>query len=322
MSVPTFLERSSVSATSRRRYQLEYEQFLRWAQAHRRPTTTAQQLDVSLTAYMNELYFQGGIGSEATKLIAAVTFMRQDLRRGSQQLPRSIQAARGWVRLSPSHSRLPTPWPLLCLILRQLALQHRVHEAFASLLQFALYLRPSETLRILARNVVRPTGRRARCQDPAQWALVLHPREDLQPSKVGAYDESMTLDSPLLRPAVPFLQKRLRDQPDGRLFDLEYGPWAATFKAAALEAGIPAPLVPTLYQSRHGGATYEAYHQVRSWEAIQARGRWADQKGMRRYCKPGRLEHQLQRLPPWVRAAAEDAAESAGSFLLALSRSG
>ena len=121
---------------------------------------------------------------------------------------------------------------------------------------------------------------------------------------------------------MPFLQRRKREAPDGFLFELEYGAWARVFKEAAVEAGIPMEQVPTLYQSRHGGATYEAFHHVRSWEAIQARGRWADQQGMRRYCKPGRLEHQLQRLPPDVREAADGAAETAGVFLLALSRAG
>ena len=39
---------------------------------------------------------------------------------------------------------------------------------------------------------------------------------------------------------------------------------------------------------------------------------------MRRYCKPGRLEHQLQRLPLGLRAAADDAAENVGGFVRAL----
>ena len=39
-----------------------------------------------------------------------------------------------------------------------------LHAAFASLLQFALFLRPSEVLRIRVRNVVRPHGRGRRQQ--------------------------------------------------------------------------------------------------------------------------------------------------------------
>ena len=195
-----------------------------------------------------------------------------------------------------------------------------LHGNFASLLQFALFLRPSETLRIRVRNVVRPHGRGRQQLDPAQWSIVLHPREDREASKVGAYDEALLLDSPLLAPMVPFLQRRILEDPDGPLFLLTYRQWAAAFRAAGEAAGIPAAVLPTLYQSRHGGATHEAFHHVRSWEAIQARGRWADHKGMRRYCKPGRLEHQLQRLPAGVRAAADDAAERVGDFLQALLR--
>ena len=81
------------------------------------PATAVGQLDTALTAYLNELYFRGYIGSDATKLVVAVAFMRPDLRKGSQLLPRATQAARGFVRLSPAHSRLPTPWALLCLVL-------------------------------------------------------------------------------------------------------------------------------------------------------------------------------------------------------------
>ena len=100
--------------------------------------------------------------------------------------------------------------------------------------------------------------------EPARCAGVLRPRKDQEASKVGAYDESMILDSPLLGPLVPYLQRRLREAPNGALFDLEYGPWAAAFKNAAIEAGIPAALIPTLYQSRHGGATHEAFHHATS----------------------------------------------------------
>ena len=318
MSGPTFLELHSVSAPSRRRYQLEFVQFLRWSSLHGHRTTTVGQLDVALTAYLNELYFRGYIGSDATKLIAAVAFMRPDLQRGSHQLPRASQAARGFVRLSPAHSRLPTPWALICLVMEQLARSRQLHEAFACLLQFALFLRPSEVLGIRVRNAIQPQGRGRRQMGPAQWSIVLHPREDQKASKVGAYDESMLLDSPLLAPLVPFLQRRILEDPDGPLFRLTYRQWSAAFRSAGAAAGLPNAVVPTLYQSRHGGASHEALHHVRSWEAIQVRGRWADQKGMHRYCKPGRLEHQLQRLPPGLRIAADDAVESIGGSLRAL----
>ena len=82
MTAPTFLERSSVAAPSRRKYRKEYDQFTAWAREHRHATTSIAQLDAALTAYMHERYFQGDIGSEASKMIAAVAFIRPDLRRG------------------------------------------------------------------------------------------------------------------------------------------------------------------------------------------------------------------------------------------------
>ena len=62
--------------------------------------------------------------------------------------------------------------------------------AFASLLAFALSLRPSELLAVLARHVVRPSHR------SGAWTLILHPRELLVPSKTGVYDETVMLDNP------------------------------------------------------------------------------------------------------------------------------
>ena len=67
--------------------------------------------------------------------------------------------------------------------------------ALRLLLTFALYLRPSEADSILVKNLVRPVGsKRFKFKS---FAIVLHPFERGEPSKVKSYDDTLLLDGHL-----------------------------------------------------------------------------------------------------------------------------
>lgn len=48
---------------------------------------------------------------------------------------------------------------------------------------------------------------------------------------------------------------------------------------------------------RHSGPSFDVLHGHRSFEAVQARGRWAAQQSVARYRKPGRMLMFAGRLP-------------------------
>jgi integrase len=290
----SFLEKKWVQAATLMDYVDRVARFLLWASSLGLQVATIQLLDETAALYMNEEFFEGAPGTDASKLLAALGHQRQDLSRGATQLVRAHQAARGWRKLSPAKSRLPLPKLVLVLILNSMIRLGYVVAAHTTMLTFALYLRPSETLRILVRHLVAPvrTGR----QKSKFWSIVLHPQERGCPSKTGAYDETIVLDNE----EYPYLDRLLKKasvrHADSPLFDMTYCQWVREFSEAAQAAQLPFADDPVLYQLRHGGATHEAYRKTRELSAIQARGRWASLSGPRRYVKPGRVDQMLQLL--------------------------
>ena len=108
-------------------------------------------------------------------------------------LPKVKQSLAGWAKLCPPRSRLPIPYPVVALLAMH-ALSLGLQEvALYLLLTFALYMRPSEGLRLRKMDFVRPSSKQAGFQ---YWSVVLHPWEVGLSSKTQEFDECLQLDLP------------------------------------------------------------------------------------------------------------------------------
>ena len=179
----------------------------------------------------------------------------------------------GWTRLDPGFTRPPFPWMVAALICQSLLDVNGVAHALCVMLMFFCYLRPSEALRLCAADLIAPAS------PGAPYALLIHPIEEGEVSKVGATDESMLLDSP----DVPWLGECLwsataaaRKRGEA-LFPFNYAELTNMFQQAVSREGLQS-VNPLLYQMRHGGPSHDRFFKRRSLPEVNARGRWASAK--------------------------------------------
>ena len=153
------------------------------------PITTVADIDEALTLLMNESFFEERPGTDGKKMLAALGYCIPLLTRGSPELVRAREAAVGWKKLSPAHSRLPTPWPIVCLLIARLVMMQCFEAAQAVALTFVLYLRPSETLGLTATCLAPPSPLGGLATD--KWCVTLPPAETGVASKTGEFDRSL-----------------------------------------------------------------------------------------------------------------------------------
>jgi len=72
----------------------------------------------------------------------------------------------------------------------------------------------------------------------------------------------------------------------------------------SLRLGLDQGNLPTPYQLRHAGASWEFAAGVRTLAETQRRGRWRAAASVRRYVKGGSVTEQLNRLSPRLRSHA------------------
>ena len=202
-----FLERRSVQVPVERDYRNRYLQFTTWSARASMPTSTVADIDEALTLLMNESFFEGRPGTDGKKMLAALGYC-VPLTRGSPELVRAREAAIGWKKLSPAFARLPTPWPVVCMLIHQLIKMQCEAAAQAVPLTFVLYLRPSETLGLTAACLAPPARLGRTTTD--KWCITLHPSEAAVASKTGEFDCSLMVDNPDFQfmPALLDMRKR------------------------------------------------------------------------------------------------------------------
>jgi len=268
------------------------------------PAATEAVMDAVLVGLFDVRYLEGENPNIGRKGLASVCYFRPHFGRGSVcRLAACRQALRGWRRLDPPLSRLPLPWPVVAMIANMLMVMGCYECALICLLCFFTYFRPSEPFKLMSEHVVPPILLAGAGHQ--HWALTLHPYELHRPSKTQEYDESILLDradSAFLGPLLFRLaQARGRGLP---LFVVTQKQFGASFREACLRLGLDQGNLPTPYQLRHAGASWEFAAGVRTLAEIQRRGRWRASASVRRYEKGGRVTEQLNRLSPRLRSHA------------------
>ncbi len=287
-----FLEARAVRPATKK----YYSSILRDFQAHAAPLgsmNTDDELDAHLTEYCDYLFFEGYPGSMGTKLWAAVMDeMPRFSRFGSDRLPRFGRTLQAWGRLAPGQTRDPLPRLHMLAVVFTLVRWRLPHMALWVLLTFVGYFRPSETMLIRVKDIIAPTI------SVSHYSVQLHSLEAGRPSKVGVFNDGVSLDAP----APVWLGRTLQGLglhllPHDRLFQFEYSELKSKFEEACLRIGIQDPC---MYRLRHGGASHDRATNSRTLDAIKKRGRWACDASLRRYEKAVRLQEVEAQVPPVI----------------------
>ena len=149
------LEEASVSKACLARYAVHWEVVRPLVLNCKGCLKSAAVVDQLMAGHLVDMYKDGEDLSTARYRVAAFIFHNPVLKSPSMtKLPRVKQSLKGWGNLAPSRSRMPVPWEVACLIARQAFLEGSFHLGLHVLMMFALYLRPTEALRLRCCDVV------------------------------------------------------------------------------------------------------------------------------------------------------------------------
>ena len=295
-------------------YHKHIRAFEAWAAPTRRRITKAN-LDQMVTRYLTHLALEEeALPSVGSYLIYGLQLLRSTVPR-QQFLPNAKEALAGWKKLAPGGMRLPAPEEFVFDFATLALEQNHVDIAFAIVLQYDTYIRPSECLGLSCRNVGYPAGGRYDA-----WSLVLAPFELGASTKTGSYDDSVLIadrpDRKWLKEAMKFYMKLV----DRNLFEhLSLERYEQWFKAAARTLHYKTQCVMP-HILRHSGASNDAFHKRRTLLEIQKRGRWQAKKSVARYEKHALLLKRWEQAPRDRHAAIRRRSQTLPAKLLAALR--
>ena len=296
----SFLERNTVDKKARARYDPSLESFLAFTTAERLPLETSKDWDSALVLFMNRRFFEGHQAYVGEVVICAVMDRLPEFSRGgSKSLPRAWKCVKGWRRLTPGRSRRAWPWAFWFGMAAMMVRQEELMAAVLLLVAVSTYARPSELFALRRADLHPPSAGISK-----HWSVRLRAEELLQPTKVGAFDDSVSLDSPELTWLGPVLLELKKGDEDELLFEMNYPQYVKKFRRAVAALGAPSDKVLP-YCSRHSGASIDRARKTRTQEEVARRGRWASLKSTQRYEKAASLTASWSLLTPALRTWCE-----------------
>jgi len=280
---PTFLERKSVTESREVSYRSAWQTFVASYPKRKVKVMSLKCLDECATMHVNQMFWEGHNIADVHTFMAAVKFMRSDVRKLSD-LPRSMKAARGFAKLAPVQGRAPLPFPCLAKIAEFLVMQGQPMIALWLMLTWAVCSHPGECLKLIWKNLIAPS--------PLQkhWVVILSSNTaegKPQPSKVGEMDEATLIDQPYMAWLGPVLAKcRKKKKVHEPVFEFTMDKGAAWFKRAVVALNYQQSIP---YQIRHGSASSDQMLGFRTLPDTMKRGRWKSLNSVRRYMNGGRL---------------------------------
>eukprot|EP00913_Durusdinium_trenchii_P019682 g18503.t1 len=149
----TLLEYASIKEPARKDYCRKLEGFYAFVVKYEMDIRNENLLDAALCEYAEHLYLDGEDSHYGQKLRAALEFDRPEFsREGGLALPRFKRALKGWRRLAPTQTRLPTPEMLKACVSGIFLHKGWKEEALFNEVTFSTYARPGETLRVMAED--------------------------------------------------------------------------------------------------------------------------------------------------------------------------
>ena len=309
----SLLEQKAIGERAGKYYMQEYQSLIKFANSLRLSLKTPTELDSCLNRYFNHLFLQGQPAHRGDKILATVMHhLPQYGRQGTQKLPHSWRALKGWRRLAPGSSRKAYPLSVWAAISCEMQRRGYLQMALFTMMALSAYCRPGELLRCRVYSLVRPSP-----MITEFWTLLLNPEERPERSKVGEYDDSVALDSPYLKSWGPILMRQLTDRdPELPLWNFDYSHYSKVFSLTVDCLGIDM----TPCQLRHSGPSIDRSRNLRSLEEVQKRGRWKSHKSVARYEKSARLAANFQALLPSLQHHCLIAEQQLGAVMLGRAR--
>ena len=161
---------------------------------------------------------------------------------------------------------------------------------------FVAYLRPASIHLVRNCDILEPSP------SAVHYGLRLHPEEVGVPSKTYTFDDGVPLDAPYAIWLGPLLHELAsRGAPNAPLFNTDGPTLKLEFARICEKLGIKDPCT---YRLRHGGASHDHAAGLRKMLEIKLRGGWANDRSLKRYEKPIRLQHVETSLPQeWLQLA-------------------
>ena len=291
----SLLEREAVAPPSQKDYARRVAQLRTWMLKSGGRLVAEDSVIPWILEYMDHIFFEGETVEEGRKLVAALRHVFPGFagRGGTVSMHRVERALKGWGRHSFHVARPPLPWIAATAIIGH-CIHHGHHNtAMAFMVMFLCYLRPGELASLRGKNLVPPVPH---CGLP-HWCLVLRLAEDLVPTKIGSFDDSVALNLMSHRWFLPVL-RRLKDskRDDEELWDMDQSQMNDVLHEATLALGMQHMGV-ALYSFRHGGASKDIITGERDLFTVKKILRHITDLTVRRYEKAGRLAIEVQRMP-------------------------
>ena len=321
---PGFLRRARLrKSTTRRTYAESWKAFLEFCLSHNllasitSPFVTMMQLDCALERFAENLFLEGSSKYVFTCALQNCNIEYPHWPTASRlNYPLTKAAKKGWANMEPGSSRDPCPIEVAAWIAYDMSLRGLVYHAAAVMLSFDTYIRPGKMCELKHSNIIAPSkGMHKRYH---HWTLLLHPQEAGQPSKAGAFNDSLIVglhDRKWVGTLLGKLFSKHAGQTDGALFPFSLRDFELEFSKSVTALKL-SKLQLTPHCLRHGGASHDYLANSFSLADIQQRGCWKTIESVRRYSKHGRLSKQLSLLTPAQQRHAKQALHELPDFLL------
>ncbi|CAK0892102.1 unnamed protein product, partial [Prorocentrum cordatum] len=279
------LESEVVQPKTREYYHLLVSRFVYWAKQKRLNLRPPNQLDGALYILKAELFLSGQEASVGERLLAGVLrALLESGKVGQLSLPCAWGGMRGWRRLCPGRSRHPPPLCVWGAVCHWPSERGKRRCAAAILWGLLCYLRPSELPGVKGGHFVPPVGGVSR-----HWSRLLAPEELGIPTKVGALNDGLQLDT--RGPKWPcVVWRELSATPaTKRACPFSYQDLLADVQTVSATRGWR--LVP--YQHRHDKASHDRLRQLRGLPEVMMRGQGRKFKSVARCEKHARVRPEF-----------------------------
>ena len=270
------------------------------------------ELGKLVVEYFEFLFLDGAAAGEAEKVLSAIELLMPNARRGEENEPAGARLAlRGFRRLSPTATRAPLPYVALCCMIGTALHLGHVEFAIAILTGFTAYLRPGELLSLTGAQLVEPL----KGSGVKWWSLLLAPEEKGVPSKIGVFDETALLDTEVMLRIAPQLRRLKKKAGEQRLWSFSGQEFNDLFRTISEAASVQV-LKAHPYALRHGGASHDSLHRLRTPEQIKKQGRWKSDSSVARYNKHARVVTEANKLSGAAQSYGEQVRKKLVEFIL------
>lgn len=311
-SATSALIMASYSIKTQRKYRAAVLSFFRWWHSHYIfDPPTWSNVDSYLADYMGYLHFNGYGKAEASCCLSGLDMFFPGI---TSCLHSSKRALKGYMRLIPSVSKPPLPWPVCAVIAAWLAFNDQYSMGLAVLISFDGYLRKEEVLQLRYEDIAIGSDPRLGIVSDSSSLTDDRVHIHIRNAKTGRF-QGIEIRNPHVRLLVS--EYRRQHYHGQRLFSFSGSSYHRWFKRACFNLELSSDY--SLHCLRHGGATRDYLNGV-PINDVMLRGRWVGMKSATRYIQMGRQLMMLNSVSPVIDKIGRAILPSLSQFMLAVRR--